>query len=154
MTSAGYLEMRILHKRLKILDYKWDGLGDMLVDHHCPVELPEVEFTMREISDIDSVIDTLLTTATAVYRFAVCELTQVTAINGDSRDDNRSDVHMGDSHRDARRDGRRDDIAIGPVGPIHALKADISSLLPSDRPSSLADCLLCRRLNAIAAGSL
>jgi hypothetical protein len=34
------------------------------------------------------------------------------------------------------------------------LKADTSSLLPSIRPSSLADCLVCRRLNAIAVRSL
>lgn len=49
--------MRLLHERLKIIDYEWDVLGDVL-GHHCPVELPDAEFTMRKISDIDSVIAT------------------------------------------------------------------------------------------------
>ncbi len=53
MTSLEYMEMRLLYKRWKCLDYKWDMIGD-----NC-LELPDAEFTMKEISDIDSVIDTL-----------------------------------------------------------------------------------------------
>jgi hypothetical protein len=54
VTSLEYMETQLLRKRWNILNYKRNMLGD-----HCLIELPDAEFTMREISDIDSVIDTL-----------------------------------------------------------------------------------------------
>ena len=46
--------MHLLNKRWKILDQQWDMVRD-----ECQSEYPEVEFTLKEVSDINAVIDTL-----------------------------------------------------------------------------------------------
>lgn len=54
MTLLEYFEMHLLHKRWRILDQQWDMVRD-----ECQSEYPEVEFKLKEVSDINAVIDTL-----------------------------------------------------------------------------------------------
>ena len=54
MTLSEFVEMQLLYKRWKILDLKWDMIGD---DRQS--EFPEAEFALKEVSDIGAVIDTL-----------------------------------------------------------------------------------------------
>ena len=46
--------MNLWYKRYKLLDNEWDRVGG-----DSPSNYPEAEFTLKEVSDIDAVIDTL-----------------------------------------------------------------------------------------------
>jgi len=48
------MEMNLWYKRYKLLDNEWDRVGG-----DSPSNYPEAEFTLKEVSDIDAVIDTL-----------------------------------------------------------------------------------------------
>jgi hypothetical protein len=54
MTLMDYMEMKLLHKRWRILDDEWD-----IVRERWQIDLPEAEFTLKEVEDISSLIDTL-----------------------------------------------------------------------------------------------
>jgi hypothetical protein len=54
MTAAEYNEMKLLRKRWNILNQKWGMIGE-----DCPCEPTEAEFTLKEVSDISEVINTL-----------------------------------------------------------------------------------------------
>ncbi len=54
MTLSEYTEMQLLYKRWKVLDLKWDMIGD-----DCQSEFPEAGFALKEVSDISAVINTL-----------------------------------------------------------------------------------------------
>jgi len=54
MTLLDYMEMNLLYKRWKILDNERNIVRD-----RWQIDLPEAEFTLKEVEDISSVIDTL-----------------------------------------------------------------------------------------------
>ena len=54
MTLLDYMEMHLLHKRWRILDQQWD-----MVRAESQEGYPEAEFTLKEVSDIGALIDTL-----------------------------------------------------------------------------------------------
>jgi hypothetical protein len=54
MTLLDYMEMQLLYKRWKLLDQQWDMVSD-----ESKSEYPEADFTLKEVSDINAVIDTL-----------------------------------------------------------------------------------------------
>jgi hypothetical protein len=54
MTLLDYMEMQLLYNRRKILDQQWDMIGD-----DCQSEFLETDFALKEVSDINSIIDTL-----------------------------------------------------------------------------------------------
>ena len=54
MTPLDFQEMHLLNKRWKILNQQWNMVSD-----ESQSEYPEAEFTLKEVSDINAVIDTL-----------------------------------------------------------------------------------------------
>jgi len=54
MTLSDYMEMKLWNKRWKLLHRAWDVLGDGCQSHY-----PKTGFTLKEVADIESVIDTL-----------------------------------------------------------------------------------------------
>jgi len=54
MTLSDYLEMNLLCKRWELLNNELDRVGDDSQSNY-----PEAEFTSKEVSDIDAVINTL-----------------------------------------------------------------------------------------------
>jgi hypothetical protein len=54
MTLQEYMEMHLLYKRWKILDQQWD-----MVRGECQSNYPDAEFTLKEVSNINALIDTL-----------------------------------------------------------------------------------------------
>ena len=48
------MEMHLLYKRWKILDQQWDMVSD-----ESKSEYPEADFTLKEVSNINALIDTL-----------------------------------------------------------------------------------------------
>jgi hypothetical protein len=54
MTLLDYKEMTLLHKRWKILNQQWE-----MVREECQSEYPDAEFTLKEVSDINALIETL-----------------------------------------------------------------------------------------------
>jgi len=53
MTLSDYMEMKLWNKRWKLLHRAWDVLGDGCQSHY-----PKTGFTLKEVADIESVIDT------------------------------------------------------------------------------------------------
>jgi hypothetical protein len=54
MTLSDYMEIHLLCERLKLLDQQWD-----MVREECQSEYPEAEFTLKEVSDTNAIINTL-----------------------------------------------------------------------------------------------
>jgi hypothetical protein len=54
MTLLEYMEMHLLYKRWKLLDQQWG-----LVREECQSYYPDAEFTLKEVSSINALIDTL-----------------------------------------------------------------------------------------------
>jgi hypothetical protein len=54
MTLLDFEEMHLLNKRLKILNQQWSMVGD-----ESQSEYPEADFTLKEVSNINALIDTL-----------------------------------------------------------------------------------------------
>ena len=53
-TDAEYAEMLLLGKRLDILSHRWECVSDDQKQHN-----PDVEFTLGEVKDVNSLISTL-----------------------------------------------------------------------------------------------
>jgi hypothetical protein len=54
-TITNYAERELLAKRLKILNDKWDRLGDQE-----QLEFPDIDFTLRDFQDIIATANTLV----------------------------------------------------------------------------------------------